>query len=81
MTESHYQHLYTGSEVQVMRLLENLKEVNVIPVTRNESESGRLAGFAPSIFNAIQVFVHEDELDKSRAVLDNLQHELDNLNA
>ncbi|WP_224490583.1 DUF2007 domain-containing protein [Robertkochia flava] len=79
MTTDSYTHLFTGNQVQVMLLMEELKKFDIIPVTRNESESGRLAGFAPPVFNQIQVFIHKDEMDKSRAVLDNLQHELDNI--
>ena len=79
MSEESYEHLFTGSEVKVILLKEHLKKFDIIPVTRNESESGRVAGFAPAVFNQIQVFVHKDELEKSRAVLENLQHELDNL--
>ena len=81
MSTDSYEHLFTGSQVEVILLSEHLKKFDIIPVTRNESESGRVAGFAPPVFNQIQVFVHKDELAKSRAVLENLQHELDNLPA
>ena len=79
MKSDEYRHLFTGSQVQVMLLLEHLKKFDIIPVTRNESESGRLAGFAPPVFNQIQVFVHRDEIAKSKAVLENLIHELENI--
>lgn len=78
MSTDSYSHLFTGNQAQVMLLLEHLKTLDIIPVTRNESESGRLAGFAPPVFNQIQVFVNNDELDRSKAVLDNLMNELDN---
>ena len=74
-----YEHLFTGSQVQVILLKEHLKKFDIIPVTRNETESGRLGGFAPPVFNQIQVFVHKDEVAKSRAVLQNLEDELANI--
>lgn len=80
MSTDSYTHLFTGNQSQVMLLLEHLKTLDIIPVTRNESESGRLAGFAPPVFNQIQVFVNNDELDKSKAVLENLMTELDSYN-
>lgn len=79
MEKDTYQHLFTGSQVQVMLLQEHLAKFGISPITRNETESGRLAGFAPPVFNQVQVFVHIDELDKSKAVLDNLQHEIDRM--
>lgn len=78
MSSDSYNHLFTGNQAQVMLLLEHLKKLDIIPVTRNESESGRLAGFAPPVFNQIQVFVNDDELAQSKAVLENLITELDN---
>ena len=79
MSIESYEHLFTGSQVQVILLKEHLKKFDIIPVIKNESESGRLAGFAPPVFNQVRVFVHQDEIDKSRAILENLEHELDNL--
>lgn len=63
--ETHYQRIYTGSFVIVTLLVSKLEEIGITPIIKDETESGRLAGFGPSVPGQQQVFVHEDELDKA----------------
>ncbi len=71
--ESHFKRIYTGSLINAQQIENKLKEINITPVIKSESESGRLAGFAPPIFGQVQVFVHEDELKKAEALLSEIQ--------
>ena len=57
--ESNYIRIYTGSLVIVQLLIQKLEEVGITPVIKDESESGRLAGFGAAIPLAQEVFVHE----------------------
>lgn len=71
--ESHFKRVYTGPLVDAKRIEAKLKEIDIIPVIKNESESGRLAGFAPPVFGQVQVFVHEDEFEKAETMLNKMQ--------
>jgi hypothetical protein len=68
--ESHYQRIYTGSFVIVTLLVSKLEEVGITPIIKDETESGRLAGFGPSVPGQQQVFVHDDELDKAVPIVE-----------
>ncbi|UNY98004.1 DUF2007 domain-containing protein [Zhouia spongiae] len=70
--ESHYKRIYTGPSVIADQIAARLKDLDIIPLLKDESESGRLAGFAPQVYGYIQVFVHEDELERSLIVLDEM---------
>ncbi|ETN95382.1 putative signal transducing protein [Zhouia amylolytica] len=70
--ESHYKRIYTGPGVIADQIATRLKEVDIIPLLKDESESGRLAGFAPQVYGYIQVFVHEDELEKAQIIMDQM---------
>lgn len=68
--ESHYQRIYTGSFVIVTLLVSKLEEIGITPIIKDETESGRLAGFGPSVPGQQQVFVHDDELDKAVPIVE-----------
>ncbi len=46
-----------------------LKNNDIEPILKNESESARLAGFGAPLSNFIQIFVHEDEEVKALALI------------
>ena len=67
--ESHYIKIFTGSFIIVQRITGKLKEIGISPVIKDETESGRLAGFGPPIPGQQEMFVHEDELDKATSIV------------
>jgi hypothetical protein len=67
--ESHYTKIYTGSFIIVQLLVSKLEDVGISPVIKDETESGRLAGFGASIPGQQEVFVHEDELGKATPIV------------
>lgn len=69
MSQSSYRHLYTGSNIDVLALLNALADVGITPVVKDESESARLAGFGVTAPLVQRVFVHEDELDKAQDIV------------
>jgi hypothetical protein len=71
--KSDFKRIYTGSLVNAQHIEDKLKEFDITPVIKDESESGRLAGFAPPVFGQVQVFVHEDEFEKATALLIEMQ--------
>jgi hypothetical protein len=68
--ETHYQRIYTGSFVIVTLLVSKLEEIGITPIIKDETESGRLAGFGPSVPGQQQVFVHDNELDKAVPIVE-----------
>ena len=68
--ESHYQRIYTGNFIVVQLIKERLNEIGISPIIKDETESGRLAGFGPSVVGQQQVFVHENELDISVPIVE-----------
>lgn len=68
--ETHYQRIYTGSFVIVTLLVSKLEEIGITPIIKDETESGRLAGFGPSVPGQQQVFVHDNELDKAIPIVE-----------
>lgn len=72
MSSPTYLHLFSGSSIDVLALRNALAEVNITPVVKDESESARLAGFGQTTPLMQRVFVHEDEFESAKAVLDQL---------
>ena len=46
-------------------------------VIKDESESGRLAGFPVGMNGSQDIFVHNDELDKAKATIEEALSEMD----
>ena len=68
--ETHYVKIYTGSFVIVQLITERLKEIGIAPVIKDESESGRLAGFGASVQFQQEMYVHEDQLEAAVPVVE-----------
>ena len=67
--ESHYIKIYTGSFIVLQLITEKLQAVGVTPIIKDEMESARLAGFGASIPFQQELYVHEDQLDKSAPIV------------
>ena len=67
----NYIKIFAGSSIAVFATKQALLEENIIPIVKDQSESGRLAGFgaAPGYQ---EVFVHPDEGEKSLVILDSI---------
>lgn len=67
-----YLHLFSGSSIDVLALQNALAEENITPVVKDEGESARLAGFGQTAPLMQRVFVHQDEYDKAKNILEKL---------
>jgi hypothetical protein len=72
MNDSNYVKIFTGSFIIVQRMINALKEIDINAVVKDETESGRLAGFGASISGSQELFVHKDELDKAVHLVENI---------
>ncbi|QLE02329.1 DUF2007 domain-containing protein [Galbibacter sp. BG1] len=79
MENEDYIRIFTGSDIQATFIKSKLEEVGIVPVIKNETESGRLAGFGPSIVNQVRMFVHKDEHTAALAVLSDAEKGLNDL--
>ncbi len=75
--ETHYSKIYSGNFIIVQRMASLLEAIGISPVIKDESESGRLAGFGSSAQGLQDLFVHNDELDKATPIIKNALAEID----
>ena len=75
--ESHYNKIYTGSFVVVQLITTRLQEIGISPIIKDETESGRLAGFGSGIPGQQEVFVHENEMDEAVKVVESILAEME----
>lgn len=75
--ETHYTKIYTGSFIVVQLMITKLETVGISPVIKDESESGRLAGFGASVQGQQELYVHNDELDKAIPIIQSALAEME----
>ena len=63
MEESNYTKIYTGNFIITQLIVDRLQEKGISAIVKDESESGRLAGFMASIQGQQELFVNNEELD------------------
>ncbi|MEX0997821.1 MAG: DUF2007 domain-containing protein [Flavobacteriaceae bacterium] len=71
-----YKRIYTGSTVFIKMLQSRLEEIDVFPIVKDNLSSGTWGGFGGTP-GMIQLFVHRDEYDKAKVVVDSALEELD----
>lgn len=69
--DSNYTRIFIGNTIAAKRISNQLEEMGINPIIKNEAESARLAGFAPSMLNETEIYVHNDELEKAKKVIHN----------
>jgi len=78
MTESEYIKIYTGGSIIVQLIKQRLEAEGINPIIKDETESGRLAGFGASLIGQPEVFVHETETDKAVRIVELVRSKLEN---
>lgn len=71
-----YQRIYTGATVIVKMLQGRLEDANIFPVIKDDLSSGTWSAFG-SMPGMIQLFVHNDEYEKAKSIVENALEELD----
>lgn len=75
--DSNYVKIYTGNTIVVQLMKQRLKDVGINPVIKDETESGRLAGFGTSLPGQPEVYVHESELGKAVQIVETVRNEME----
>lgn len=78
MSHSEYTKIYEGNFILVNRIKAALEAVGIIPVIKDESESGRLAGFGTTIQDFQEVFVNNNEIDQAQTIVESVKSEMEN---
>ncbi len=73
MNASNYIKVFSGSFINVQRIVTLLEEQGIIPVIKDESESGRLAGFGAAIQGLQDIYVTYKNSKVANAIIANLQ--------
>jgi hypothetical protein len=71
MTDSNYVKLYTGNLIFVQRILQELEDIGINAVMKEQNESG----LDPKIYGGHllqDIYVHEDELDKAVLIVESI---------
>ncbi|WP_296313156.1 putative signal transducing protein [Winogradskyella sp. UBA3174] len=77
MSTTEYTKVYYGNFILVNRVKNELENVGIIPIIKDEGESQRLGGQG-SIGNGFQdLYVHIDELDKAMIIVERVKGEME----
>ncbi|WP_431135547.1 putative signal transducing protein [Psychroserpens mesophilus] len=77
MNASEYTKIYYGNFILVTRIKDELEQIGIIPIIKDEGESQRLAGYASMNQGYQEVFVHNDEYDKAITVVNRVKSEME----
>ncbi|WP_066225525.1 putative signal transducing protein [Formosa haliotis] len=77
MKDSNYVKVFTGSFILVQRLTNELETANINAIIKDESESGRLAGFGSSIQGQQEIFVNKEEEQAALKIITAVTSELE----
>ena len=77
MSNSEYTKVYSGNFIITQMIKDKLETSGISPLIKDESESGRLAGFGASIQDYREVFVHNDELEKATTIVELVKTEME----
>ncbi|WP_223033296.1 putative signal transducing protein [Hanstruepera marina] len=76
--DSEYKKVFTGSFIVAQLIVDKLKAVDITAIIKDETESGRLAGFGSSVPGYQDVYVHQDELENAMPIVNDVTSELEN---
>ena len=77
MSTSEYTKVYNGNFILVTRIKTELERLGIIPIIKDEGESQRLAGYGSMNQGFQEIFVHNDELDKATAIVEQIKAEME----
>jgi len=77
MSGTEYTKVYVGNFITIQKIIGSLENAGIIPIVKDESESGRLAGFGPSIQGHQELYVHNNELEQAQIILDRIKSDME----
>ncbi|MDG5491764.1 DUF2007 domain-containing protein [Psychroserpens sp. SPM9] len=77
MSDSTYTKIFSGNFIIVQLAMDRLKSAGINPIIKDESESGRLAGFGASIQGYQELYVSDEELTQAQGIIASIKEELE----
>ena len=75
--DSDYKKIYTGSFIIAQLIVDKLEALGISAIVKDESESGRLAGFGASISGSQDIYVNIEELSEAIPIVESVTSELE----
>jgi hypothetical protein len=76
MTDTNYNKIFSGNFIVVQMIKDRLENEGISPIIKDESESGRLAGFGASIQGFQELYVSNDEFKRANAIVSAVNEEI-----
>lgn len=74
--ETHYTKIYTGSFIIAQLIQTRLEDVGIEPILKDDFKTGLRAVLVTDYPRIIEVFVHNDELERAVPVVQNTLSEI-----
>jgi hypothetical protein len=71
-----YVKIFSGSFIVVQLVLDRLKGAGINAIVKDDSESGRLAGFGSAIQGFQELYVNKDEVEFAIPIVEEVNSEL-----
>ncbi len=68
--------IYTGPAMIANGLKARLMEMDILPIVKDDHQSGITGGFALGVPNQVRLFIRQEELDRAKGVIDAYLEEL-----
>ena len=66
--------VFTGTEILVSLLKEDLENAGVAVFVRNDFQSGITVGFVGGVISAVDLYVQESDLDKANPIINEFRN-------
>lgn len=76
MSDTNYIKIFSGSFIVAQLITEKLDAIGINAVVKDETESGRLAGFGVPIPGEQDLYVNKDELDAAMEIVKTVTSQL-----
>ncbi|WP_068591674.1 DUF1572 family protein [Cochleicola gelatinilyticus] len=69
-TDEKMTRIYTGSPILAEALVGRLKSVDIIPIVKDDQQSGIMFGNAPNLTSQVRVFIRNDEMTQAQPMIE-----------
>ncbi len=74
--ETHYTNIYTGSFIIAQLIQTRLEDIGIEPILKDDYKTGLRAVLVTDYPRLIEVFVHNDEVDKAVPIVQGILAEM-----
>ncbi|RLD29427.1 MAG: DUF2007 domain-containing protein [Bacteroidetes bacterium] len=74
--ETHYTKIFTGSFIIAQLIQSRLEDIGIEPILKDDFKTGLRAVLVTDYPRLIEIYVHNDELEKAVPVVENVKAEM-----